>query len=182
MPVRRSQYETESGAPLKTAVPFHDRVLELVACPQCPVSEVAAWLTLLHEFPRVKNSVVGLKPEVTIRLPVHLRAWTMPNEARVALSRWNSQKSRDGIHTVVQALAPLKDPIERGSHTVRQRRFHMRVYVDKVDGTRTCRGEDAKIIALREQGIERTESIRPGIVAARDICLGAESRFQRKGR
>src|SRR5271169_775439 len=58
----------------------------------------------------------------------------------------------------------------------------MRVYVDKVDGTRTCRGEDAKIIALREQGIERTESIRPGIVAAGDVCLGAESWFQRKGR
>src|SRR5258708_4317131 len=58
----------------------------------------------------------------------------------------------------------------------------MRVYADKVDGTRTCRGEDAKIIALREQGIERTESIRPGIVATGDVCLGAESWFQRKGR
>src|SRR6266478_1831642 len=58
----------------------------------------------------------------------------------------------------------------------------MRVYVDKVDGTRTCGGEDAKIIALREQGIERTESIRPGIVATGDVCLDAESWFQRNGR
>src|SRR6202795_536453 len=58
----------------------------------------------------------------------------------------------------------------------------MRVYVDEVDGTRTCRGEDAKIITLREQGIERTESIRPGIVPARDVYLGAESWFQRNGR
>src|SRR5258708_3087498 len=58
----------------------------------------------------------------------------------------------------------------------------MRVYADKVDGTRTCRGEDAKIIALREQGIERTESIRPGIVATGDVCLDAESWFQRNGR
>src|SRR6266404_5006121 len=58
----------------------------------------------------------------------------------------------------------------------------MRVYVDKVDGTRTSRGEDAKIIALREQGIERTESIRPGIVATGDVCLDAESWFQRNGR
>src|SRR6266478_7289007 len=111
MPVRRSQYETESGAPLKTAVPFHDRLLELVACPQCPVSEVAAWLTLLHEFPRVKNSVVGLKPEVTIRLPMYLRAWTMPDETRVALSCGNNQKPRDGVHTVAQTFSPLKDPI-----------------------------------------------------------------------
>src|SRR6266478_2097676 len=54
----------------------------------------------------------------------------------------------------------------------------MRVYVDKVDGTRTCGGEDAKIVALRKQGIERTESIRPGIVATGDVCLGAESWFQ----
>src|ERR1700741_2379301 len=58
----------------------------------------------------------------------------------------------------------------------------MRVYVDKVDGTRACRGNDTKIVALRKQRIEGTESIRPGIVAARDVCLGAESWFQRNGR
>src|SRR5216684_7937324 len=58
----------------------------------------------------------------------------------------------------------------------------MRVYVDKVDGTRTCGGDDAKIISLRKQGIERTESIRPRIVATGDVCLGAESWFQRNGR
>src|SRR5882757_1589650 len=58
----------------------------------------------------------------------------------------------------------------------------MRVYVDKVDGTRTGGGEDAKVIALWKQGIERTESIRPGIVATGDVCLGTESRFQRNGR
>ena len=99
--------------PLKTVVPFHDARLELVAGPQCPVIEVAGWLTLLNEFPRVKNSVVGLKPEVTIRLPAHLRAWTIPDETRVALSCGNNQKSRDGIHTVLQTLAPLKYPIDR---------------------------------------------------------------------
>src|ERR1700758_1719214 len=75
-------------------------LLELVARPQCPVIEVAGWLTLLNEFPRVENSVVGLKPEVTIRLPAHLRAWTMPDETGVALSCWNNQKSGDGIHSV----------------------------------------------------------------------------------
>src|SRR6266550_1548627 len=168
--------------PLKTDVPFQDRSLELVAGPQCPIIEVAAWLTLLNEFPRVKNSVVGLKPEVAIRLPPHLRAWTMPDETRVALSCGNNQKSRDGIHTVAQTLPPLKYPINGDGHTVRQRRFNMRVYVDKVDGARTCGGDDAKVIALRKQGIERTESIRPRIVATGDVCLGAESWFQRNGR
>jgi len=73
----------------KTTVRFSNRSLELIAGPQCPVVEVAAWLTLLNEFPRVKNSVVGLKPEVTIGLPAHLRTWTMPDETGIALSRGN---------------------------------------------------------------------------------------------
>src|SRR6266446_3573401 len=60
-------------------------------------------------------------------------------------------------------------------------RFNARVYVDKVDGARTCGGDDAKIVALWEQGIERTEGIRPRIVATGDVCLGAESRFQWNG-
>src|SRR5882724_10883972 len=115
----------------------HDRLLEFVAGPQCPVIQVAAWLTLFDKLARVKNSVVGLKPEVTIRLPAHLHAWTMPDETRIALSCGNNQKSRDGIHSVAQTLAPLKDPIEGGRHAVRQRRFNAGVYVDKVDGTGT---------------------------------------------
>src|SRR5579862_178499 len=74
--------------------------LELVAGPQSPVIEVAAWLALLNEFPRIENSVVGLKPEMTTRLPAHLCAWTMSDETRFALSCWNNQKPRDRIHTV----------------------------------------------------------------------------------
>src|ERR1700675_3802807 len=153
-----------AGPPVKAVVPFHDGPLELIAGPQCPVIQVGAWVTLLKEFPRVKNSVVGLKPEVTIRLPAHLRARTMPDETRVALSCGNNQRSRDGIHTVAQTLSPLKYPISGDSHAVRQGCFNMRVYVDKVNGARACGGEDTKIIALREQRIERTESVRPGIV------------------
>src|SRR5882724_3477432 len=128
----------------------HDRHLEFVAGPQCPVIEVAAWLALLHEFPRVKNSVVGLKPEVTIRLPAHFRARTVPDKACIALSCRNNQKSGDGVDSISQALPPLKDPIYGGSHAVRQRRFSARVYVNKVDGAGTSRGENAKIIALGE--------------------------------
>jgi len=56
---------------------------------------------------------------------------------------------------------PLKYPIHGGRHTVRQRCFYTRVDVDKVDWAWTCRGDDAKIVALRKQGIERTESICP---------------------
>src|SRR6516164_3119128 len=77
---------------------------------------------------------------------------------------------------------PLKYPIHGGRHTVRQRCFYTRVDVDKVDWAWTCRGDDAKIVALRKQGIERTESICPWIVAAGNVCPCAESWFQRKGR
>src|SRR5207245_11412571 len=108
---------------------FHqrDRLLEFVAGPQCPVIEVASWLALLNEFARVKNPVVGLKPQVTIRLPPHFRPRTVPDELRIALSSGNNQKSRDGIHSVSKTLAPLKDPIGGSRHTVRQRRFNARV-------------------------------------------------------
>src|SRR5882762_482962 len=128
----------------------HDRLLEFVAGPQCPVIEVAAWLTLFDKLARVKNSVVGLKPQVTIRLPAHFRAWTVSDEACIALSCRNNQKSGDRIHSISQTLPPLKDPIDGGSHAVRQRCFSARVYVNKVDGAGASRRENAKIIALGE--------------------------------
>src|SRR5712671_1915735 len=68
----------------------HQRLLEFVAGPQCPVIEVAAWLTLFDKLARVKNSIIGLKPEVTIRLPPHFEARTMPDEPCIALSRRNN--------------------------------------------------------------------------------------------
>jgi len=119
---------------------------------------------------------------MTIRLPAHLHAWTMSDESRIAFSCGNNQKSRNGIHAVAQTFSPLKYPIHGGRHTVRQRRLYTRVDVDKVDGPWPCRGDDAKIVALRKQGIERTESIRPRIVATGSVCPCAKSWFQRKGR
>src|SRR6266705_933210 len=117
-----------------------------------------------------------------VRLPANLRARTVSHETRVALSCRNNQKSGDGIHSVSQTLPPLEDPIDGDSHTLRQRRFNARVCVNKVDGSRAGRCEDAKIIALREQRIEGPERVRPRIVAARDVRLNAESRFQRNVR
>ena len=40
----------------------HDCPLELEAGPQCPVVEVAAWLTLFDKLSRIENSVVSLNP------------------------------------------------------------------------------------------------------------------------
>src|SRR6266700_2389661 len=117
-----------------------------------------------------------------VRLPANLRARTVSNETRVALSCRNNQKSGDGVNSISQTLPPLKDPIDGGSHAVRQRRFNARVYVNKVDGAGAGRGEDAKIIALREQRIEGAERVLPRIVATRDVRFSAESRFQRNVR
>jgi len=83
-----------------------------------------------------------------IRLPAQFRAWAVPDETRITFSRRNNQKAGNGIHSVLQTLPPLKDPIDGDGHTMRQRRFSARVYVYKVDGAGASRGEDAKIIAL----------------------------------
>src|SRR5260370_23186901 len=123
----------------------HDRLLEFVAGPQCPVIEVAAWLTLFDKFARIKNPVVGLKPEVPIRLPPHFEARTMPDEACIALSRRNNQKSGHGVQSISQAFPPLEDPIDGGSHAVWHRRFNARRYVDKVDRAGASRGQNAQI-------------------------------------
>src|SRR6266849_9832419 len=68
----------------------HDRLLEFIAGPQCPVIQVAARLTFFDKFACKKNPVVGLKPEMLVRLPANLRARTVSNETRVALSRRNN--------------------------------------------------------------------------------------------
>src|SRR5882724_6359496 len=119
---------------------------------------------------------------MSIYLPAHFRARTVSDKACITLSCGNNQKSGDGVHSISQALPPLKDPIDGDSHTPRQRRFNARVYVNKVDGAGTGRGEDAKIIALREQRIEGAERVLPRIVATRDVRFSAESRFQRNVR
>src|SRR6266446_888714 len=119
---------------------------------------------------------------MSIYLPAHFRARTVSDKACITLSCGNNQKSGDGVHSISQALPPLKDPIDGDSHTLRQRCFSARVYVNKVDGAGASRGENAKIIALREQRIEGPERVRPRIVAARDVRFSAESRFQRNVR
>src|ERR1700741_2283607 len=124
--------------------------LEFVAGPQCPVIQVAAWLAFFYELACIKNSVVGLKPEMSIRLPAHFRARTVSDESRITLSRRNNQKSGQEIPSVLKPLPPLKDPIDGDGDTVRQRCFNARVCVDKVDGAGASRRENAKIIALGE--------------------------------
>src|SRR5438477_11865578 len=78
----------------------HDRLLELVAGPQCPVIEVAAWLTFFDKLARVENSIVGLKQQMPIHLPAHFGARPMPDDTGIALSRRHNQKSGVRVDTV----------------------------------------------------------------------------------
>src|SRR5207245_4721757 len=105
---------------MRQRVPQHDLLLEVVTGPERQVIQVAAWLTLSDEFACIKNSVVGLRPEMSICLPAHFGARTVSDEPCVALSSWNNQKSRNGIHSVSQTLKTLQDPIDGDSHTLRQ--------------------------------------------------------------
>src|SRR5215469_3525574 len=93
--------------------------LEFVSGPERPIIQVATCLTFLDKLARIENPVVSLKPEVTIRLPAHLHAWTMPDESRIAFSCGNNQESRNGIHAVAQTFSPLKYPIRGGRHAMR---------------------------------------------------------------
>ena len=77
-----------------------------------------------------------------------------------------------------QALPPLKDPIDGGRHSVRQRCFRARVYVNKVDGAGASRGKNAKIIALGEPPIECAEGVRHRIVAAEMSALALNRGFR----
>ena len=116
---------------------------------------------------------------MSIRLPSHFRARTMPDETRVTLSCRNNQKSWNGIHAVSHTFSPLEDPIDGQRHVAGQRHFNVRMCVDEVNRARSSGGEDAKIVAFRKQGIERSERVCPPVVAARDISLSAEPWFER---
>src|SRR5215469_1524856 len=52
--------------------------------------------------------------------------------------------------------------------------------IHKVNWTWSSRCQDTEIVALREERIKRAQSIRGWMVPARDVCLHAEARFQRR--
>src|SRR5260370_33282433 len=62
-----------------------------------------------------------------------------------------------------------------------KRGFDARVNVYEVNWARTRGGQNAKVIALGKQGIERSQSIRIWVVSARNIRLGAKARSERNG-
>src|SRR6266550_1736116 len=115
---------------------------------------------------------------MTIRLPANLCPRPVSNEPCTAPVRSPDQESRHGVHTILQTLPPLKNPVERYGHVMRKYSFHMRMDVDEVDRTGACGGQHSKVVPLRKKGIERSESFRVWIVSAGDVRLGTEPRFK----
>jgi hypothetical protein len=100
----------------QSTIPVHTTPLKPVSRPQCPIVEIAPWLCLLQELAGIKNSVIGLEPDVRIHLPTHFDTGPLAHEPSTTASGGPDQGSRHGIHTIQQALSPIENPIGRDSH------------------------------------------------------------------
>ena len=128
--------------------------LKLIAGPQGPIVQVAARLRLLQEPASVENSVVSLKPEMSVNLPSQLRAWPVSDKSLLAIVCGSDQRSRDRVDSVPDIFPPLKNPVDRCGHVVRKCCFDMRMNVDEVNRTGSRCGQDSKVVPLRKKGIE----------------------------
>ena len=61
-------------------------VLKLITGPQGPIVQVAARLRLLQESASVEDSIVTLKPEMPVNLPMQLRARPVSDKSRLAIA------------------------------------------------------------------------------------------------
>src|SRR5882724_4045960 len=115
-----------------------------------------------------------------IHLPSDLDARPVPYEPCPAITRRPDQETGHRVHTVFQALPPLKNPVEGCSHAVWERSLNPRMKIDEIDGTWTGSSQDPEVVPFREQCIECSEYIRIRfrMVSARNIRSGAESGFQ----
>src|SRR3984885_12189902 len=114
--------------------------LKPIAGPQCPIVQVAARLRLLQELASVENSIVSLKPEMSINLPMQLRARPVSDKSRLAVTCGPDQRSRDRVDPAQDIFPPLKNPVDRRGYVVRNCCFDMRVNIDEVKRTGSCCG------------------------------------------
>src|SRR6266404_4078096 len=115
-----------------------------------------------------------------IHLPSDLDARPVPYEPCPAITRRPDQETGHRVHTVLQALSPLNNPVEGCSHAVRERPLNLRMKIDEIDGARTGSSQDPEVVPFRKQCIECSECIRIRfrMVSARNIRFGAQSGFQ----
>src|ERR1700722_20068472 len=132
--------------------------LKLIACPQCPIVQVATRLRLLQELASVENSIVSLKPEMLINLPMQPGPRSLSDKSRLAVACGPDQRSRDRVDSVQDIFPPLKDPVDRCGHVVRKCYFDMRMNIDEVNRSGSRCGQDSKVVPLRKKRIEGPQS------------------------
>src|SRR5580704_12426148 len=71
---------------------------EFIPSPKLRVVDLAARRGLFEKIAGEKDSIVSLKPGVTIDLPSHLHPRPVADEPCAAVSGWDEQKPRDSIH------------------------------------------------------------------------------------
>src|SRR5215470_3191751 len=120
---------------------------EFVPHPKLCVVDVPAWRSLFEKLAGEKDSVVGLKPEVTIDLPSHLDTRPIADEPCAAAVGGNDQKSRNSVHSIAQTLPPLHNQVRRNGDAVRKLRLEPRMHVDEIDRSGASIGEHSEIIA-----------------------------------
>src|ERR1700677_2051950 len=117
-----------------------------------------------------KNAVVALKVEMGIDLPARLNPGTLTDEASRASRRFAQEVSRDAVEAVGGARSPIPEPVGRHGH-VAENRTDGRVDVIEVNGARSRRGEDSKIVAGRKIRIEGSHRSALRIVSRRGVEL-----------
>src|SRR5215469_671689 len=152
---------------------------KLVSGPQRPVGQITSWLRLLQKASCVKHSVVGLEPEMPVRLPKQFGSGAVPNEPCSTASCRADKRSRHVVHTIFKALSPLENPIDRKGHIMGKRSLYTRVNVNEVDRARACcRGQNPKVVTAWKHGIKCSQRFRARVVPTRNVRLYAETRFQ----
>ena len=129
-------------------------VLKLITGPQGPIVQVAARLRLLQESASVEDSIVTLKPEMPVDLPMQLRTRPVSDKSRLAVVCGPDQRSRDRVDSVQDIFPTLKNPVERRGNVMRKCCFDMRMNIDEVNRTGPGCGQDSKVIPLRKERIE----------------------------
>src|SRR5690348_18208652 len=113
---------------------------------------------------------------------MNLSSRPVSNKPLPAVSCWNNKKAWHRVNAILQALSPLKDPVERPAHVMRNRGFDAWMQVNEVHRTRAGCGQNTEIVALRKQSIKRSQRMRAGMIPAGNVSLEAKARFQPHGR
>src|SRR5580700_9352148 len=132
---------------------------------------------LLKKWTGEKHAIVSLNVKVGVTLPTDLDSGSIPNETSLAATGGYKDISGHVVYAVAQALAPPDHPICIDTDVMRKIGADVGVKVVEIHGTGSGVGENAKVVADREQRIESPQIVAVGIVvAASHIDAKADTR------